>query len=470
MKIGLPWAGSLTGRMLGWLVFPVAVLALVLGVVGSFTITSTVGAVNDRILSAASRGIADSLASDDGEITMDLSPAVFGMLETNARDNVYYSVRRGQEILTGYSDLPQIRLDPTRREEFTFADGHYLGHDVRIVAVSRTVPQVDGPVIVQVAETLDARKRMARGLLIGLAILELALIATAAMLMPIAVRRGLAPLKRLRGEMDRRGAEDLTPLSTAGVPGELGDLVSAFNTMLARLDSGFAGIRRFTADASHQMRTPLSVLRTHVAVLKRAKPGSAEAKESIEDIGNAGRRLSHLLNQLLSLARADSAHPARLVYKRVDLNRLAIRAIDNHEVAADAKGVALRLETSPQPAGVRSNDALLTELLANIVDNAIRYNLPGGQVTVIVTSEPAAIRVDDDGPGIAPEDREAVFARFTRLNPRGEHDGSGLGLSIARSIAETLGVDLQLDGGPNGRGLKVAITFPSDADSLVKGP
>lgn len=456
--------------MLGWLVLPVAVLALVLGIVGSFTITSTVGAVNDRILSAASRGIADSLASDDGEITMDLSPAVFGMLENNARDNVYYSVRQGQQVLTGYSDLPQIPLDPMRQGEFTFADGSYLGHDIRIVAVSRTVPQVDGPVIVQVAETLDARKRMASGLLIGLAILELALIATAAMLMPIAVRRGLAPLKRLRDEMDRRGAEDLTPLSTAGVPGELGDLVRAFNTMLARLDSGFAGIRRFTADASHQMRTPLSVLRTHVAVLKRAKPGSAEATGSIEDIGNAARRLSDLLNQLLSLARADSANPARLAYKRIDLNRLAVWIVENHEVAADAKQVNLRVEPSAESVGVRSNEALLKELLANIVDNAIRYNRANGQVVMTVTSVPPSIRIEDDGPGIAPEDRESVFTRFTRLDPRAEQGGSGLGLSIARSIAETLGLELRLDDGPGGHGLQVAILFPSAADSLVKGP
>lgn len=456
--------------MLGWLVLPVAMLALVLGVVGSFAITRTVGAVNDRILSAASRGIADSLASDDGELTLDLSPAVFGMLENNARDNVYYSVRRGPEILTGYTDLPQLRIDPARREEFTFAESRYLGHEVRIVAVTRIVPQISEPIVVQVAETLDARKRMARDLLIGLAILEVALTATAAMLMPIAVRRGLAPLKRLQGEMDRRGAEDLTPLSTAGVPGELGDLVRAFNTMLARLDSGFAGIRRFTADASHQMRTPLSVLRTHVAVLKRAKPGSAEAKGSIEDIDHAGARLSHLLNQLLSLARVDSGHPERLILEPVDLGELAADVVSGQEAAASDRKIGLHLDAPLHAVDVRTNAALATELLVNIVDNAIRYNRPGGQVVVTVEDAPVAIRVEDDGPGILPEDREKVFARFIRLSPLIGSDGSGLGLSIARSIAETLGLDLRLDNGPGDRGLHVTIIFPSDADSLVKGP
>lgn len=470
MKTGQPQGGSLTGRMLGWLVLPVAMLALVLGVVGSFAITRTVGAVNDRILSAASRGIADSLGNDDGEINLDLSPAVFGMLENNARDNVYYSVRQGRKVLTGYTDLPQIRLDPAPREEFTFAESRYLGHEIRIVAVAQKVPQVDDPIIIQVAETLDARKRMARDLLIGLAVLELALIVTAAMLMPIAVRRGLAPLKRLQGEMDRRGAEDLTPLSTAGVPGELGDLISAFNTMLARLDNGFAGIRRFTADASHQMRTPLSILRTHVAVLMRAKPGSAEAKGSIEDIDDAGRRLGHLLNQLLLLARVDSSHPERLIQEPVDLNQLAAHIVSGQEAVSRARDVTLRLEAAPGAVEVHTNEALATELLVNIVDNAIRYNRPGGQVAVIVADSPPAIRVEDDGPGISPADREQAFTRFIRLNPRVESGGSGLGLSIARSIADTLGLALDLDDGPDGRGLQVRIVFPSDADSLVTGP
>ncbi len=464
-----PKGGSLTGRMLGWLVLPIAMLALVLGVVGSFAITSTVGAVNDRILSAAARGIADSLASDDGEITLDLSPAVFGMLKNNARDNVYYSVRRGREILTGYTNLPQIPIDPSPREEFSFSEGRFLGHDVRIVAVARVVPQVGEPIIVQVAETLDARKRMARGLLIGLAVLELALIATAAMLMPIAVRRGLAPLQRLQSEMDRRGADDLTPLSTIGVPRELGDLVRAFNTMLVRLDSGFAGIRRFTADASHQMRTPLSVLRTHVAVLQRAKPGSAEAQESIADIDHAGARLSHLLNQLLSLARVDSGHAERVAVESVDLVRLATEVVSGQAAAAHDKDVRLQLNGPGRSIDAHTNVALATEMLVNVVDNAIRYNRAGGRVTVTVTTAPPAIRIEDDGPGIPPEAREKVFARFIRLNPRAGGSGSGLGLSIARSIAETLGVELSLDDAPGGRGLLVAIIFPPHADSLVKG-
>lgn len=456
--------------MLRWLVLPVAMLAVVLGVVGAFAITRTVGAINDRILSAASRGIADSLASDDGEVTLDLSPAVFGMLENNARDNVYYSVRQGKRILTGYSDLPQIGQNPSRDEEFSFADSRYLGHDIRIVAIVQTVPQISEPIVVQVAETLDARKRMARDLLLGLALLEVALITTAAMLIPIAVRRGLVPLRRLQNEMDRRGAEDLTPLSKTGVPRELSDLVTAFNTMLSKLDRGFAGIRRFTADASHQMRTPLSVLRTHAAVLKRARPESDEAKESIEDIDEASRKLSHLLNQLLSQARADSTHPERRVFETVELNGLAERIVRDHETSADMKGVVLRRKATAEPLYIRTDDALVTEMLTNLVDNAVRYNRRGGLVAVSVTQSPAAIRVADDGPGIAPVDRERAFERFLRLDPRDGGDGSGLGLSIARSIAETLSLDLVVCDGPDGRGLSVEIIFPHDADSLVKGP
>ena len=144
--------------------------------------------------------------------------------------------------------------------------------------------------------------------------------------------------------------------------------------------------------------------------------------------------------------------------------------MSGQEAVASARQIRLHLGAPQRAVEVRTNTALATEMLVNIVDNAIRYNRPGGQVSVIVDERPAAIRVEDDGPGIPPEDREKVFERFIRLNPHAGNDGSGLGLSIAHSIAETLGLDLGLDGGPGDRGLRLTIIFPPDADSLVKGP
>jgi two-component system sensor histidine kinase TctE len=244
---------------------------------------------------------------------------------------------------------------------------------------------------------------------------------------------------RVRDEMDHRAATDLTPLPLTSVPAELRDLVRAFNAMLARLDAGMRGVRRFTADASHQMRTPLSILRAHVAVLRQARPGSAEASSSIDDIDQASNRLSHLLVQLIALARAE------------------------HALEAVRAGIDLHFDRAADPAMARTDPALATELVSNLVDNAIRYNRPGGTVSVLVDRAGATIAIEDDGPGIAPRDRERVFMRFMRLKRDARTEGSGLGLPIARSLAEAIGARLTLATPRSGRGLRVEVAFVAEA-------
>ncbi len=158
--------------MLWGMVAPVMSLALILGLGGAWVIDQSVQAVNDRILSAASRAIVDSLKVEDGSVGLNLSPAIFGMLEDAARDNVYYSVRHRGRVLTGYDDLPDIAPPTLADTKVAFGDATYLGRPVRVVAEARRLPQIDGVVVVQVAETLDARRRISRRLLAGLALLE----------------------------------------------------------------------------------------------------------------------------------------------------------------------------------------------------------------------------------------------------------------------------------------------------------
>jgi two-component system, OmpR family, sensor histidine kinase TctE len=300
---------SLTGRLLRGMIVPMAGIAILLGVGGSWAIEESVEAVNDRILSAASRAIAEALAVEDGEISLDLPPSAFAMLENAERDNVYYSIAYQGSVISGYPDLPIISPMPMRDGELKFGKAQFRGKSIRIVAEVRRLPRIDGLVTVQVAETMSARDRVFRQMLLSLALLEAVLIAVSAILIPVAVRWGLAPLRQLQEAMDRQRAPDFTPLPTARAPVELRELVGAFNSLLGRLDAAVQGMRRFTADASHQMRTPLSILRTHVSVLRKAMAGSDDAEASLEDIEQATSRLQNLLVQLLALARADSAAP-----------------------------------------------------------------------------------------------------------------------------------------------------------------
>jgi two-component system sensor histidine kinase TctE len=425
--------------------------------------------VNDRILGAASRAIADSLTVEDGQVTLDLSPAIFGMLEDNERDNVYYSVRHGGQTLTGYSNLPDIARAGLHDTQVVFGTAHYNGRDVRVVAEGRRLPGVAEPLVVEVAETMDTRRRASHRLLGWLAMLEVMLIGMTIVVMPLAMRWGLRPVRRVGEAMDRRIASDLTPLPTQDVPAELRDLVRAFNGMLARLETTLEGMRRFTADASHQMRTPLSILRTHIALLRSAAPGSTEAQASLDDIDHASARLQHLLVQLLALARADSAASSALPLDRVDLNLLAADVAAEHVPAAIEAGIDLQFDRATIDVTAATHTLLAGELIGNLIDNAIRYNRPGGTVTVLVEMRDsrAIVAIEDNGPGIAPEDRERVFTRFTRLNRDTQRTGSGLGLPIARMLAEAVGAELSL-GDARGGGLRAEIAFHA-TDRLMTG-
>ncbi len=461
---------SLTGRLLRALVAPMTGLAIVLGLGGAWAINQAVETVNDRILGAAARAITESLAVDDGEITLELPPSAFGMLENNARDNIYYNIRRGEALVTGYPDLPGVAPASLNDGDTVFRTIEYRGHRVRVVAEGRRLPRIKDIVVVQVAETMTARDRIARRLLLGLFLLEAALIGISALMIPLAVSWGLLPLARLREEMDRRAASDYAPLSLCDVPLELRELVRAFNSLLNRLDTAAQGVRRFTADASHQMRTPLSIIRAHAAVLRRSDIGNKESLASIADIDGAASRLQRLLAQLLALARADGAATEKVTLRDVDLHGLAREAASQYAPQALRAGLDLQFIENGTPVHASTEPVLATEIIANFLDNAIRYNRAGGMVTVSVglEGERARITVEDDGPGIAPADRERVFSRFTRLDRDRNISGSGLGLSIAGALAKAIDAELKLDAGRDGRGLRASLLF-NKAKGAAKG-
>jgi two-component system sensor histidine kinase TctE len=441
--------------------FPLAALAVLLGVGGAVTINEVVEGVNDRLLGASARAIAETLALENDEITLDLPASALGMLENDARDNVYYSVWANGELLTGYPDLPRMTELPDDDGESMFQYSQYRDYPIRIAAVARKVPRINEPVIVEVAETLEARHALRDRMLVALAILEVLLITLSLGLLPLAVRWGLAPLKRVLSAMGTRREADFTPLPLDYVPSELRGLVGAFNGLLERLDTAMQGIRRFTADASHQMRTPLSILRAHVAALRSAKLPTGAAEQSLADIEAATGRLQRLLTQLLTLARAEGAREGGSDLRApVDLVAVAREVSIEHAPQAVRSGIDLHFEAPDRAITILSQPDLAGELIGNLVDNAIRYNRDAGVVTVTVT-DGGVIRVEDEGPGIPPDARATAFERFARLAPDQGRDGSGLGLAIVRALADSLGAEVSLADRGAGPGLCVTVRFPS---------
>lgn len=447
-------------RLLLTLLGPLLLAAAGLGVAGYWLIANVAERTNDRVLAGALGAIAETVAVEDGEVTLDLPPAAFGMLENSERDNVYYRIMRGHAVLTGYGDLPTIATARLTRDEVRFRYAVYRGRNIRIAAVLRRLPRIDEPITIELAETLDNRASLRRRLLRGLLFVEAALLGLVALLTVPALPWSLRPLTVLRRAVERRtgdGAPDLTPLDVGRMPQELVPLVEAFDGLLDRLDVATSGVRRFTADASHQMRTPLSILKVQLALARRGDV--ADRDEALDEIELAVNRLERLLVQLLSLARAQEEGQAAPL-ETVDLREVATAVISRWIDQAIAAGVDIRLEPEDGQFRVRGYRTLLFEMMSNLIDNAIRYNQPGGELAILLSDENGAVRlvIEDNGPGIPTGDRDRVLERFVRLHPETGLEGSGLGLSIVRSIALRSGAGLRLADSATG-GLRVELEF-----------
>lgn len=273
-----------------------------------------------------------------------------------------------------------------------------------------------------------------------------------ALLIWIATSRGIAPLERMADGFRRRRPDDLRPVRDDRMPAELVPLIGALNGLFDRLAQRFETERRFTADAAHELRTPLAGIRTQVQVAMAARD-EAEREHALRQAVRAIDRTSHLTQQLLTLARVD--RDAALDVHDVDLAQV-VRAVAA-ELAPQAIDKEIALEVSASsPVVLSGNAALLATLVRNLIENAIRYCGRGDEV--IVSVGPSLLRIVDTGPGIPEQERERVFDRFHRVLGTSE-SGSGLGLSIVQRIAELHGATVVLTEGKEGRGVRVEVRF-----------
>lgn len=298
----------------------------------------------------------------------------------------------------------------------------------------------------------------------GVLLSQFVIIPLAVALAWFGLSRGLKPLARLRERMARRRPGDLSPISIAGTPRELQPMVHSFNELMDRLEENLQAQQRFIADAAHQMKTPMTGLRMQ-AELAAQETDPMQLRRSVEQIAQAAKRASHLITQLLTLARAEASHEKLHRFEIVDLESLAREVTLGWRSMAWTRQIDLSFEGSQWPCVIDGVPLLLHELLKNLIDNAIKYTPRGGQVTVRVTAEEhIVLAVEDNGIGVAEEDRERIFERFYRVLGTNA-DGSGLGLSICKEIAELHRAAISLVDGAQGRGSRVVAVFPRDGSS-----
>lgn len=454
---------SLFGEILDWMLAPLLFLWPISIIVTHNVADNIASQPYDRALADGARTLARFVALEDGRPVVSFPAPPRALFRADQDDVLYYQVTSEfGEMLSGDVDIPPAPRPPAPIiGEVLFRDEVIQGEEVRVayqfvqLSGGRGAPVV----VVQVAETRNKRTDLASRVVTGVLLPQFAIIPLAVILVWVGLTRGIAPLNRLQSLIRRRRPTDLSPVEPASVPEEVRPLIVAYNGMMARLEENLQAQQRFIADAAHQMRTPLTGLKMQTDLaLHETDP--EQLRRSLAHIAESTDRAAHLINQLLSLARAEASFEKLYVVEPLDLEAVVREVAQDLFPRALAKDIDLGVEGTGQGLQIEGNPVLLREMVKNLVDNAIKYTPRGGSVTARTRHAGAPIlEVEDTGVGIPEADRERVFERFYRVLGSGV-DGSGLGLPIVREIAELHGATVALNPNPAGQGTMAQIVFP----------
>ncbi len=460
---------SLFGEILDWMLAPLLLLWPMSVALTWLVAQSIANRPYDRELGELTREIAAQVANlsapepatrQRARAVMDL--AVARLLKADDDDRVFFQVLGQQgEFVAGDVDLP-VPLDPIgAAAEVRFRDDVIRDETVRVAYLWLPSMGIDGSgPLVQIAETLDKRSRLATEIIKGVILPQFVILPLAVLLVWLALARGIAPLNELQQRIRERESGDLSPIDERDVPEEVSPLVRAINDLLARLDQSIAAQKRFLNDAAHQLKTPLAGLRTQAELAQReidaGQRDPRELKKSLQQIARSSQSAAHMVNQLLAMARAENQGQAARTGP-VNLVRLATetvrdfvpRALEKHiDLGYEGPGADSDTVLRAHGPWVDGHALLLRELVRNLVDNALQYTPGGGMVTVRIVDDPfgqvVVLQVEDSGPGIPMGEREKVFQPFYRTLGT-DVDGSGLGLAIVREIAQQHGAEIALE-------------------------
>ncbi|MBG9389038.1 sensor histidine kinase [Caenimonas aquaedulcis] len=419
------------------------------------------GEAFDRALLDDAHAVAAHVRRAQGALELALSPAEMRTLLFDQTESVYYAVFAADgRLIAGQADLRPPPLP--EGVPWQYADFDLRGRELRGVSLRRTDP---GPFTIVMAQTSASRTQLLHRMLVFSAVPQVLLLMTLVLFLRRVIHRDLQPLAQLQQTVDARSASDLAPVPRSVTAGattrDVERLGVALNSLLERLARSIEAQREFAGNVAHELRTPLAGIRAQASyALKQESP--AVWREQLQGIAQGEQRASHLVDQLLALARADEASAA-LSMEDVPLHDVVRRVLLRYLAQADAAGIDLGAEGLDEPAHVHADAALIEGILGNLLDNAFRYGRSAQpRVTVSVARDGAdtVLCVTDNGPGMSPDEADQLLRRWSQgASGQKLGAGAGLGLAIVQRYAQLMGATFSLLPGPQGAGLSAAVRF-----------
>ncbi|OGB13834.1 MAG: histidine kinase [Burkholderiales bacterium RIFCSPLOWO2_12_67_14] len=440
--MGEPSRLSLRRQLLLWLLLPQLVLWAGGGLLAyRFALTYAEKGI-DQSLTQSVRALARQVKPIGSGLLIDFPRAAQDVLEQDPNDRISYMVSSPPgKFLLGNQHLPPPPTAPSGENEPLFYGGLLDGKPLRIVALDVSYGDEDArqTLRVQVAKGTALQQRIARELVADMLAPLLALGVLLSLLVYGGIQRGLAPLTKLTAQLENRSVNALSPIGMTQAPSEVHALVQAINGLLDEVARSVHQEKRFINDAAHQLRTPLAGLISQVELAQR-DTSEPVLSERLCKVRTGAERSAHLVHQLLTLARTETQ--ARR--EPLDLAALAREVAREWTPRALAAGMDLGYE-GEEHLRIEGDGLQLREALSNLIDNALRYTPRGSTITLRVDRGPdgARLAVEDNGPGLNPEDMAHVFQRFWRGSQL--PGGCGLGLAIVQEIAHRHGGEARVE-------------------------
>lgn len=460
---------SIKRQLLIWIIVPMLLMIVVDTSILYRVARHFIQKSYDYELSDTANEIATLIKSSTGPIKdFKLSVEAHKVILSDNLDQVYYSVYdEKHNYVAGNNILPLMIAKSNLPEGKVYSNIFINKNQFRVVTIESNfiIGNDHNKLFIQVAETINKRNRLSHQILIGIMLPQLILLFAAGTLIHFAINRGLKPLQELDDAIIKRSHRELSPIKLNKVPNEVNGIIKSINLLMSQIKSVIELQNRFVADAAHQLKTPLAGIQAHLELIELEK-NEQERQSSYAKVSLSVKKLTHMVSQLLKLSQNQPESQNTLDMKVINLVALSKECCTEMVPTAYIKNIDLGFEViheneTETDFNILGDANKLKVMLQNLIDNAIRYTLTGGKVTVCTEVKPGKIllSVEDNGIGIPKNQRQRVFERFHRVIDN-RQEGSGLGLSIVREIVQLHKAEIAIEFGKGGVGTKVAIIFP----------